>query len=139
MSPPSSDRPVWRNWSGIQQATPQQWLKPRDEIELIAQLRAAQGTVRVTGASHSFSALCNTDGTLFSLDAMAGVVGHDASALQATVWAGTRLRDLGEPLWQRGQALSNQGDVNPQSLGGACGTSTHGTGLTLGSFSSRAR
>jgi len=129
----------WQNWSGGQKAQPKQWLNPRDERELITQLRAARGTVRVTGASHSFSALCNTDDTLFSLDQLSGVVRHDPAKLQATLWAGTRLRDIGAPLWQLGQAFSNQGDVNPQSIGGACGTSTHGTGPTLGSFSSMVR
>lgn len=130
---------TWHNWSGSQKAQPKQWLNPRDESELITQLRAAPGTVRVTGASHSFSALCNTSDTLFSLDQLSGIVRHDAATDQATLWAGSRLRDIGEPLWAIGQAFSNQGDVNPQSIGGACGTSTHGTGPTLGSFSSMVR
>ena len=130
---------VWRNWSGAQRSSPKQWLNPRDEAELVRQMRAAPAAMRVTGASHSFSALCNTDDTLFSLDQLSGVVRHDPATQQATLWAGTRLRDCGEPLWALGQAFSNQGDVNPQSVGGACGTSTHGTGITLGSFSSMVR
>lgn len=128
----------WRNWSGSQVSRPKAWLNPRDEAELAAQMRAAPG-IRVTGASHSFSALCATDETLFSLDQLSGLISHDPQTLQATVWAGTRLRDIGRPLWDIGQGLSNQGDVNPQSIGGACGTSTHGTGPTLGSFSSTVR
>lgn len=128
----------WRNWSGSQTSRPKAWLNPRDEAELAAQMRAAGG-IRVTGASHSFSALCATDDTLFSLDQLTGIVNHDPQTLQATVWAGTRLRDLGAPMWQIGQGFSNQGDVNPQSIGGACGTSTHGTGVSLGSFSSMVR
>ncbi len=126
----------WSNWSGSQQSLPRHWLKPRDETELIAAIRKSESGLRVTGASHSFSALCKTDDTLFSLDHLSGVVSHDAGKLQATVWAGTRLRDLGEPLWDLGQGLINQGDVDPQAVAGACGTSTHGTGITLGSFSS---
>ena len=126
----------WRNWSGSQVSQPRSLQFPRSESDLVRALRSATGTVRVTGAGHSFSALCTTDDTLFSLDNMSGLVDHDAEALTATVWAGTRLRDLGEPLWNVGQALINQGDVDPQSVGGACGTSTHGTGLGLGSFSS---
>lgn len=129
----------WHNWSGSQRATPRQWLNPRDEAELAKQLRAASGEIRVTGASHSFSAVCKTSDTLVSIDQLRGIVSHDAETLQATVWAGTRLRDLGEPLWAIGQGLVNQGDVDPQSVGGACGTSTHGTGITLGSFSSVVR
>lgn len=141
-SEPADPKPgdaAWRNWSGHQQSRPAAWLNPQDEQQLITQLQAAKGSVRVTGASHSFSALCNTDDTLFSLDQLSGVVRHDPATLQATLWAGTRIRDVGEPLWQLGQAFPNQGDVNPQSIGGACGTSTHGTGVTLGSFSSMVR
>ncbi|MGH8562094.1 MAG: D-arabinono-1,4-lactone oxidase, partial [Nevskiales bacterium] len=131
--------PEWNNWSGSQIAHPRQWLNPLDEAELIRQLPRAEGAIRVTGASHSFSALCKTDDTLISLDRLSGIVAHDRKKLQATVWAGSRLRDLGEPLWNIGQAFINQGDVNPQSVAGACGTSTHGTGVTLGSFSSVVR
>lgn len=130
---------AWRNWSGSQRSSPKAWLNPRDEAELIAQMRSASGTVRVTGAGHSFSALCKTDDTLLSIDQLKGVIDHDPDTLQATVWAGTRLRDLGGPLWDLGQGLPNQGDVDPQSVAGACGTSTHGTGITLGSFSSMVR
>ena len=130
---------AWRNWSGYQTANPKAWLEPADEAELIAQLKGAQGNVRVTGAGHSFSALCKTDDTLVSLDRLKGIVAHDPQTLQATVWAGTRLRDLGDPLWDIGQGLVNQGDVDPQSVGGACGTSTHGTSIALGSFSSVVR
>jgi len=131
--------PEWSNWSGSQIAYPRQWLFPNDEAELVGQLRSAAGSIRVVGASHSFSALCNTDDTLVSIDRLSGLVAHDKDKLQATAWAGSRLRDLGEPLWDIGQAFINQGDVNPQSVAGACGTSTHGTGITLGSFSSMVR
>lgn len=138
--PSASDSPArWQNWSGAQQSRPARWLHPRDEAELVTQIRASSGELRVVGAGHSFSALCRTDHTLLSLDALSGVLAHDAQTLQATVWAGTRLRDLGEPLWALGQGLINQGDVDPQSVAGACGTSTHGTGVTLGSFSSAVR
>lgn len=129
----------WSNWSGSQLAHPRAWLTPNDEAELIRQLKSADGTIRVAGASHSFSALCKTDDTLLSLDRLSGIVSHDPAKLQATIWAGTRLRDLGEPLWNLGQSLINQGDVDPQAVAGACGTSTHGTGITLGSFSSVVR
>lgn len=126
----------WRNWSGLQQAQPAQWLQPATEAALCEALPSAPTPIRVTGASHSFSPLCVTPGTLIQLDALAGLRQVDAESGIATVGAGTRLRDLGAPLWARGRSLINQGDVDPQAVGGACGTSTHGTGLALGSFSS---
>jgi FAD-linked oxidoreductase len=127
---------VWRNWSGLQRAQPAQWLQPPTEAELCRALPNAIAPIRVTGASHSFAPLCVTEGALVQLDALAGLRGIDPETGIATVGAGTRLRDLGAPLWAAGRSLINQGDVDPQAVGGACGTSTHGTGITLGSFSS---
>ena len=53
--------------------------------------------------------------------------------------AGWSLARITEILWEKGASLLNQGDVNPQSLAGAIGTGTHGTGLSLGSLSTTAR
>lgn len=129
----------WQNWSGFQKSKPSAWLKPTSEAELIVGLNKSFGPLRITGAGHSFSALCKTNDTLISIDELSGVISHDAATQQATIWAGSRLHDLGEPLWARGQSFCNQGDVDVQSLAGACGTSTHGTGSRLGSFSAQVR
>ena len=131
-APPSTDgegHSVWRNWSGIQHSYPVQRSAPKDEGELAALLKSGPTPIRVTGASHSFTGLCATDGTLVSLDAMKGVATWDGD--EATVWAGTRLGDLGPALADRGRAMANLPDINKQSLGGALGTATHGTGATL--------
>ena len=129
----------WTNWSGGQTSHPKRWLIPANEPDLANELRRATGPVRVVGAGHSFSPLVATDDTLVSLDELAGIVEHDDATKQATIWAGSRLHALGDPLWGLGQAFVNQGDIDKQSLGGAVGTSTHGTGVGLGSFSSAVR
>ncbi|WP_341706630.1 D-arabinono-1,4-lactone oxidase [Halopseudomonas sp.] len=130
---------VWRNWSGSQRAVPARWWRPGSEGELVALLQDSAGEVRVTGAGHSFSALCKTAGNLVFLDHLTGLVSHDAEQLTATAMAGTPLHQLGALLWPLGQGLINQGDIDAQSLAGACGTSTHGTGLGLGAFSAQVR
>ena len=126
----------WNNWCGYQQCAPNLIAHPRDETELAEILRSSKAGVRVVGAGHSFSALVPTDSTIVSLDQMAGVIETDAATHQATCWAGTSLRDLGPILWDKGLSLPVQGDVDPQSLGGAIGTGTHGTGREFGSISS---
>lgn len=131
-APPSTDgkgHSVWRNWSGIQHSYPVQRSAPKDEGELAALLKGGPAPIRVTGAGHSFTGLCATDGTLVSLDAMKGIERWDGD--QATVLAGTRLGDLGPALAAKGRAMANLPDINKQSLGGALGTATHGTGTTL--------
>lgn len=128
----------WRNWSGSVAANPAVIARPRDEVELAAIVRDARA-VRVTGAGHSFMPLCETTGTLVSLDDMTGdlVVAPDRRSVDAP--AGWSLKRLTAALWALGLSLPNQGDVNPQSLGGALATGTHGTGRELGSLATLAR
>lgn len=131
-SPPSVNadgKLLWRNWSGIQNAYPAARLAPKDEGELALALKTAQGPIRPVGAGHSFTALAPTTGTLVSLDSMSGVVGWEGDA--AIVRTGTRLGALGPMLAEKGRALPNLPDINKQSLGGALGTATHGTGAKI--------
>ena len=128
----------WRNWSGSVVAHPETIARPRDETEQAATVRKARH-VRVAGAGHSFMPLCETSGTLVSLQGMAGemVVAADRKSVDAP--AGWSLKRLTAALWEEGLSLPNQGDVNPQSLAGALATGTHGTGKDLGSLSALAR
>ena len=126
----------WSNWSGHVRATPAQIVAPTDEAALRAALRAGQGPVRVMGSGHSFTPVCQTDGTLVSLDGMQGLVSTDAARCVATLRAGTKIHAIGRPLFDAGYGLKNQGDIDRQSIAGAVSTGTHGTGATLGSLSS---
>jgi FAD-linked oxidoreductase len=120
---------VWRNWSGIRHSYPQARVAPASEDQLSHVLKTSPAPIRPVGAGHSFMALVPTDGTLLSLDAMSGVTHVDSEI--ATVWAGTRLGALGPALAAQGRAMANLPDINKQSLGGALGTATHGTGKHL--------
>lgn len=122
----------WRNWSGSQSCYPAARKAPKSVAELQDIVATATGTVRPVGAGHSFMPLVPTDDTIVSLSRMSGVVDHDDATQQATILAGTRLGDIGAPLAERGQAMINMPDIDEQSLAGALGTATHGTGATLG-------
>lgn len=87
------------------------------------------------GSGHSFTALCASNGAIVSLENMTGLIGADAAAGEAELWAGTPIHQVGPLLHPHGLALANQGDIDRQTLGGAIGTGTHGTGNTLGSLS----
>lgn len=132
----SQRRIPWTNWSGSQRCLPQARKAPQSLAELQQIITAAPGVVRPVGAGHSFMPLVPTDDTIVSLSRMAGVVAHNADKNQATILAGTRLGDIGTPLAARGQALKNMPDIDEQSLAGALGTATHGTGAQLGCLSS---
>ena len=130
-TPPMQDehgRLVWSNWSGKQFSYPAERAAPDSEEKLVEILSRAPAPIRPVGSGHSFTRLVPTDGTLLTLDGLAGVVAHDAAKLQATVRGGTRLGDLGPALAAIGQEMPNLPDINKQSLAGALSTATHGTG-----------
>ncbi len=125
----------WQNWSGWVKAAPQAICRPGDETELSQDVRQAEGPVRVAGAGHSFTPICQTEGTLFLLENMSGLMAADRAGSRAKIAAGTSIRDLGPLLHAEGMALANQGDIDRQAIAGAVGTGTHGTGKDLKSLS----
>ena len=125
----------WQNWSGNQVAHPEAMHFPMDEDGLRQILKAATGTVRVYGGSHSFSGLVPTDHTMISLEGMSGIRRHDPDALTASFGPGTRIGMASAQNWEIGQSFMNEPDINLQSLAGAVATSTHGTGSSLPSLS----
>ncbi|MDO9165098.1 MAG: D-arabinono-1,4-lactone oxidase [Rhodoferax sp.] len=122
---------AWRNWSGSSSGVAASLQTPADVAALQDLLRTTVGAVRCVGAGHSFTPLVPTDGTLVSLDRLAGLVRHDNTALSATFWAGTRLAQLSRQLDQVGLGLRNLPDIDVQSFAGAISTATHGTGAQL--------
>jgi FAD/FMN-containing dehydrogenase len=132
--------PTWSNWSGSVECAPARFVQPASEQEVAEVVRQAareNRTVRVCGSGHSFVPLCATDDVLISLDRLAGIESVDETRREATIRAGSKLHDIGEPLREHGLALENQGDVDVQALAGAVSTGTHGTGRALGSISTQ--
>ncbi|MFU8815009.1 MAG: D-arabinono-1,4-lactone oxidase [Pseudomonadales bacterium] len=131
----------WQNWSGSQQHRAR-LLLPASVDELAATVRAVaagpEPRLRCVGSGHSFVPFWH-DGALLSLDRLSGVLSADVTDRTATVAAGTKLHDLGPMLWAHGLSLPQQGDIDRQSIAGALGTGTHGTGRRLGNLSSYLR
>ena len=125
----------WTNWSGGVATDLQGVFSPGDEISLRHLLATEEGPFRVAGAGHSFTPICETSGTLLTLDRLSGLVEADAATGRARVKAGTSIRHLGGLLHAAGLGLVNQGDIDRQTIAGAVGTGTHGTGAELGSLS----
>ncbi len=125
----------WSNWSGGVICKPRSVIAPKDELELAAAVRKAEGSVRAPGTGHSFTPVCATDGLMIDLSAFDGLKGFDPEKHIATLGAGIPIWAIGPLLHPLGYALKNQGDIDRQSLGGVVGTGTHGTGRTLCSMS----
>ncbi|THF73736.1 D-arabinono-1,4-lactone oxidase [Cohnella fermenti] len=130
----------WSNWSGSAAASPRQILYPSSTEEIsdaVRMCRKENRTLRVVGSGHSFTAIAATNDILISLDRLQGIVSVDADNRTATVWAGTKLKQLGELLHAEGLAQENLGDIDVQSIAGAISTGTHGTGIRFGNISTQ--
>ena len=125
---------TWSNWSGRETTTPTAFVRPASEDDLADALRSTTGEVRAVGATHSHSAVAASSGLVVDLEDWVGVL--ETGDGWARLRSGTRIHQLGAPLRAAGLALHNQGDIDRQSVAGACGTGTHGTGLGNRNFSS---
>jgi FAD/FMN-containing dehydrogenase len=134
-----TERGTWSNWSGSLRFEPEATFAPESERELAQLVSSAAGRgkkVRVVGAGHSSSPLVRTDDALVSLHHFKGVEATNRDACEATILGGTTIEELGRELHDAGLALHNTGDVDVQTLAGAIGTGTHGTGRALRNLSS---
>jgi FAD/FMN-containing dehydrogenase len=142
-----SDHPVgfqpstesWRNWVGNQSCVPVKVVRAADEQEVVEAVREARRCglrLRTPGTGHSFTGVACTDGMLLDTRGLSGISAIDPVALTATAKAHTTIAQFGAPLWDAGLALHNQGDIDTQTIAGAVATSTHGSGVAFGSFSS---
>ncbi|MCT1558756.1 FAD-binding protein [Helcobacillus massiliensis] len=129
--PLADKRTLTSNWSGSVDFSAADVEHPGTEsavIHHIARATAHGHSLRPIGAGHSFSPLCETDGTLLTLDNHRGLVKVDRATGDATFRAGTRLMEIGPALARHGRAMINMGDVDAQSIAGAISTGTHGMG-----------
>lgn len=128
----------WENWSGSVRCVPRAIEHPVSESEIQSRVRALakEGrTVRLVGSGHSFTPLVATQDVIMSLDRLEGLEAVEGTS--ASFRAGTSLKAVGEALFAHGLAQENLGDINVQSIAGAVGTGTHGTGAALGSVATQ--
>lgn len=112
---------------------------PESEEEIVQCVKLANQEgrkVRVVGAGHSSSPLVKTKDILLSLKHFKGVENPDLEKSRATVLAGMTVKEAGKDLHRYGLAMHNTGDVDVQTVAGAIGTGTHGTGKNLRNLSS---
>jgi FAD/FMN-containing dehydrogenase len=135
----TTDEPVsWTNWVGNQSFSCARQFAPADESEIVGAVRDARksrGRIRCVGTGHSFGPIVETCDTLINFSRMRGVTSIDAERRRVSALPGTLISEFGEPLWEAGVALHNQGDIDTQTISGVVATGTHGSGLAQRSFS----
>src|SRR5438132_639715 len=108
----------WSNWAGNVVAQPRQ-LETPDTVEQARKLVAGAARrgldIRVAGSGHSFAPICASDGLLLDFVNIAGIESIDANG-EAVIMAGSKIYDLGQPLFEAGWAFANQGDIDRQAI-----------------------
>ena len=130
----------WTNWAGNQSARVRRIAAPSSTQEVAATVReaAAHGlAVKPVGSGHSFTPAAVTDGVLIRLDHLARLRSADKASGLVTVEAGMGLWRFNELLAEQGLALTNMGDIQAQTVSGAIGTGTHGTGRASASIAAQ--
>ncbi|MGP2436904.1 D-arabinono-1,4-lactone oxidase [Streptomyces sp. JW3] len=133
---------TWRNWGGNVTARPAREVAPASVPELAEAVRRAAEDglpVKAVGSGHSFTSIAATDGVLIRPHLLTGIRHIDREAMTVTVEAGTPLRRLNLALAREGLSLANMGDIMEQTVSGAAGTGTHGTGRDSGSIAAQIR
>jgi FAD/FMN-containing dehydrogenase len=128
----------WSNWSGSVRFRPGSLEKPKSEEEvqqLVRRALAEKKDIKVFGGGHSSVPLVETDQILISQENLKGMVGRDMQACRVDFLPGTTIAEAGEDLIKLRLSMHNTGDVDFQSLAGAFGTGTHGSGKTLQNLS----
>ncbi|XZF77728.1 D-arabinono-1,4-lactone oxidase [Bacillus sp. AL-1R] len=131
---------LWKNWSGSVKFSPNQVVYPssiEEVVNLVKKANLENKKIRVVGSSHSFTPLISTNDYLISLDNLQGIISINKEEQIAEVWAGTKLEQLGNELYEAGYSQENLGDINVQSIAGAFLTGTHGTGINYGILSTQ--
>ena len=95
--------------------------------------------ISTAGAGHSFTPIVETDGVLLDISQLTGITDIDTADLLVTAGPATTIADFGLPLWDSGLSLSNQGDIDTQTIAGAIATATHGSGRRLPQLLRRSR
>jgi xylitol oxidase len=122
-----------RNWAGNQDYGAARLHRPATVAE-VQTIVAGAGNVRAVGARHSFTGIAATSGDLLLPDRLDRVLAIDPARRTVTVEAGIRYGQLCPQLHAAGLALRNTASLPHITVGGACATATHGSGVGNGNL-----
>jgi alditol oxidase len=120
------------NWSGNYHYSTNKVFQPASVAEVQDAVRGVAG-VRALGTRHSFNGIADSQIAQISTLKLKDVA-LDAKSSTVTVGAGIRYGDLAVQLDEKGFALHNMASLPHISVGGACATGTHGSGVGNGNL-----
>ncbi len=126
------------NWSGTLTYAAREVHTPTSVDEL-QRLVASTPRIRALGTAHSFSTVADTTGDLVSVAGLPPLIEVDRGTRTVTVAAGVRYGAVAQAAHDAGLALKNMGSLPHISVGGACATGTHGSGVRNANLASSVR
>lgn len=126
------------NWAGNYAYKSKHLLVPASLDELTQQVRKARAT-KALGTRHCFNDIADSPVSQISTENLNRIRGLDESRQTVTVEAGIKYGQLSPYLEERGFALHNLASLPHISVGGACATATHGSGVKNGNLASAVR
>ena len=120
------------NWSGNYHYSTNKVLQPATVKETQDAVRSVTGT-RALGTRHSFNGIADSQIAQISTLKLKDVT-FDPGGKTVRVGAGIRYGDLATMLDAKGLALHNMASLPHISVGGACTTATHGSGMGNGNL-----
>jgi xylitol oxidase len=108
-------------------------------VNQVQQIIEKTKNIKCLGSRHSFSTIADSDGYLVSTSNLKSVLELDASTSSVTVEPGIKYGELATFLHSKGFALRNLASLPHISVGGACATATHGSGVNNGNLSTSVR
>lgn len=134
-----TNKPVYKNeelynWAGNIHYTTSKVYYP-SSVEQVQQIIKDNSKLKCLGSKHSFSRIADSEGCLLSTANLKSVLQLDRQTNSVTVEPGITYGELAVYLHQHGFALHNLASLPHISVGGACATATHGSGVNNGNLS----
>jgi xylitol oxidase len=126
------------NWAGNVRYSTDRVDYP-ESLEDVQQLVKQDERLKVLGTRHCFNRIADSRDRLVAVNRLNKVVSLDGERRQVTVEAGITYGQLCPYLHDKGFAVHNLASLPHISVGGACATATHGSGVTNGNLATAVR
>jgi alditol oxidase len=122
-----------KNWAGNLTYSTSHVLEPRT-VEEVQEMVVSCVRVRALGTRHCFNRIADSKANLISTKHLNQVILLDGGSHKITFGAGIRYGELCRYLDEHGFAIHNLASLPHISVGGACATATHGSGIKNGNL-----
>lgn len=122
-----------KNWAGNLTYGTSNVFEPKT-VEEVQDIVTRCDKIRALGTRHCFNLIADSKENLISTRNLNQILSLDAPSKTVTVQAGIRYGELCTHLDKQGFAIHNLASLPHISIGGACATATHGSGVKNGNL-----